>query len=267
MTSSITGMDSDILRRLAEGEVIENLSLTSYNSASSRLRALTGATQPMAMSMLNSVRGMGGSGGNASLFSSGGQATPQAPSMYDVSVFQQRLALEEQSRMRVIAQAAAMRHQQYVSQLQQQQQQQQMQQIQQQQQQIQQQQQLQHQLKRAAVSRVTTAQDRLRKKRKVMDWPSPTSTRVSKPNSSSFFLPKIGGKDFIPSIDTLDGFRFNWDRFVAQAKSLGGNAEEQYAFVRNNFGKTLAQNRCQKIGIRKVDRASGKKRTKSDASV
>lgn len=236
---------------------MESLSLTSYNSASSRLRAANSAAQPMALSMLNSVRGMGGgagagAGGNSSLFASGGQATPQAPSVYDVSLFQQRLALEEQSRMRVIAQAAAMRHQQYVSQLQQQQQQQQMQHLQQQQQQ---QQQIQQQLKRAAVSRVTSAQDRLRKKRKVMDWPSLTSTRISKPNACSFFLPKIGGKDFTPSIQTLDGFRFNWDRFVAQAKSLGGNAEEQYAFVRNSFGKTLAQNRCPKIGIRKVDKS------------
>jgi hypothetical protein len=67
--------------------------------------------------------------------------------VYDVSLFQQRLALEEQSRMRVIAQAAAMRHTSNTSaQLQQQQQQQQMQHLQQQQQQ---QQQIQQQLKRA----------------------------------------------------------------------------------------------------------------------
>lgn len=244
---------------------MESISLASYNSASSRLRAANGAAQPMALSMLNSVRGMGGPGGNSSsLFSAGVPAPPQAPSVYDVSLFQQRMALEEQSRMRVIAQAAAMRHQQYVSQLQQQQQQQQqMQQLQQQQHE----QDLQEQRKRAAVGRVTSAQDRLRKKRKVMDWPSLTSTRISKPNACSFFLPKVGGKDFTPSIQPLDGFRFNWDRFVAQAKSLGGDAEEQYAFVRNSFGKTLAQNRCPKIGIRKVDKASSKKITQSDASM
>lgn len=274
MTSSVSAMESEILRRLAEEEAHENASLNSYNSSASRYRAAAAAAQPSALAMLNSVRGLGGSGlggsglggsglggsglggsglggsglggsglggsglgGSSSLFQGG--AAPAGPSLYDVALLQQRLAVEEQSRMRVMAQAAAaMRQQQQLSQMHQQHQLHQHEQ--------QQHEQYQRNMKRSAPPRLNKAQERLRKKRKVMELPPLMSLEPRNPRRHDFRLPTVGGTDYTPLIKPWDGFRSNWDKCVAKAKSEGGNAEEQHAFVRYHFGKTLAQNRGHK---------------------
>ena len=232
-------MEKEILRRLAEEELYENASIESFSTHASRIRAAAAAAQPAAFAILNSVRGRGGgAGGPPSLFPGAGQpAPPGGPSIYDMALMQQRLALDEQSRMRAMAQAAAaMRQQQQRSQLSQ------LSQFHQQQHQRSLQEQQQRALKR---ERENKALDRLRKKRKVMDLPPLKATaKKNGAGASSFLLPRVDGKDVMPSIQSMDGFRRSWNSFVAKAKSVGGDEEEQRAFVRHHFVLSLAKNRA-----------------------
>ena len=100
-----------------------------------------------------------------------------------------------------------------------------------------------------SVSRVNKAMERLSKKRKVMDLPPLKVTAKTKVDGrSSFLLPKVDGKDIIPSIISMDGFRSNWNTLVAKAKSVCGDDDEQHAFVRHHFGLSLAKNRASKTG-------------------
>lgn len=245
MTSS---METEILRRLAGEDLYENASIESFGTHASRIRAAAAAAQPVAFAILNSVRGRGGGGGNGtqSLFQGAAQAAPPAgPSLYDVALMQQRLALDEQSRMRAMAQAAAtMRQQHQLSQLSQLSQ---LHQHQQQQQHRNLQEQHQRSLKREReiIPKVNKALERLSKKRKVLNSPPlKVTTKKKLTGSSSFLLPKVDGKDVIPAIRSMDGFRGNWNTLVAKAKSVGGDDEEQHAFVRHHFGLSLAQNRA-----------------------
>ena len=245
-------METEILRRLAEEELYEAASVESYNSAASRIRAAAAAAQPMAFSILNSVHGRGG---GASLFPGAGQsAMLNGPSLYDVALMQQRLALDEQSRMRAMAQAAAAMHQQ--------QQQQHLLQRSHNQQQEKQRNLQEHRhrsLKRERDDlKVSEALRRLVKKRKVIDQP-PLNVAKKKnkiAGSNEFLLPKLKGKDVAPPILPMLDFRRHWDMLVEKAKTSGGTDDEQYAFVRHHFGLILAQNR----GL-KNDKSSGNENT------
>jgi hypothetical protein len=239
MTSSI---ETEILRRLAQDELYENASIESFGTHASRIRAAAAAAQPVAFAILNSVRGRGG-GATPSLFQGAPQAAPPGgPSLFDVALMQQRMALDEQSRMRAMAQAAAtMRQQHQLSQLSQ------LSHLHQQEQHRHLQEQHQRSLKREreVFLKVNKALERLSKKRKVIDSPPLKVTAKKKvAGSSSFYLPKVDGKDVIPSIRSMDGFRANWDTLVAKAKSVGGDDEDRHAYVRHRFGLSLAQNRA-----------------------
>lgn len=272
-------METEIWKKIVEEEIVESASIHSYNSAASRLRAAAAAAQPAALAMLNSVRASGlggaaglaggglgggglgggglgggglGGGGLGGVGSSMGQSlfaqAPQAPapstsSIYEMAILQQRLALEEQSRRRLVSQAAAsMRHQQ--------QQMQGLANLAQQQQRFQ-------TLKRPAPPpKVSQAMGRLLKKRKVVDLP-PLSLKkeTAKKKLGGFILPKVGGKDSIPTIKSLSLFQNSWKKLEAKADSKDVEGEEKHAFVRFHFEKTLLQNRALRQEVKVEDSA------------
>lgn len=265
-------METEIWKKIVEEEIVENASIHSYNSAASRLRAAAAAAQPAALAMLNSVRasGLGGAAGLAggglgggglgggglgggglggvgasmgqSLFAQAPQApAPSTSSIYEMAILQQRLALEEQSRRRLVSQAAAsMRHQQ--------QQMQGLANLAQQQQRFQ-------TLKRPAPPpKVSQAMGRLLKKRKVVDLP-PLSLKkeTAKKKLGGFILPKVGGKDSTPTIKSLSLFQNSWKKLEAKAESKDVEGEEKHAFVRFHFEKTLLQNRALRQEVKVED--------------
>jgi hypothetical protein len=224
-------MEADILRRLAE----EEASIDSLNSAASRFRAAAAAAQPLGMSMLNSVRGIGHNGPPVQPIPSAG------PSLYDMALLQQRMAMEEQTRLRMMAQAAAnMRQQQHLSQIHQFHQHQRM------QLQNASSEQQQRAVKRdhPEVPKANKALERLYKKRKYHHRDFLNGILTKEKTSGGFRLPIINGKDVTPSISSLKGFRTTWDRLAKNSKSLSCSENEKYTFIRYHFGKALSQKRC-----------------------
>jgi hypothetical protein len=210
-------MDSGMLRKIAEEEPsIASRSAGSYGSVTSRLRAAAAAAQPGALAMLQSVRSVGLLGSRAS--NMGQSLYPQAPSGSEALRMaiaqQQRLALEEQSRMHLIASAAIRQHQQ-----------------------LQEQAANKRSLEESMLAS-KLALDRVLKRRKVAEFPALSLKKMKK---GDFIFPKPGQKDFTPAIKSLDSFRAQWDKFVAKAKSEGVQDEE--GFVKYHFGKSLSQNR------------------------
>mmetsp|Transcript_29989 Transcript_29989/g.45469 ORF Transcript_29989/g.45469 Transcript_29989/m.45469 type:complete len:247 (-) Transcript_29989:142-882(-) len=224
-------MEIEILKKLAE-RATENSSINPYGSTS-QIRATAKTQASATLAMLQSVRNGGLQSGptslGQSLFSTAGNPSS---SMFEMALLQQRFALEEQSRMRVMAQAAVAARQHHHHH---------------------QQQNLQkdnHQQestgsKRSSLSHPlhsSEALERLRKKRKLnKSHPLSFSGRVKNPKTG-FILPKQQGKDYIPSIKSLESWKATWNKFIAKAKSKGLDEEEQFEFARLCLIKTLSGN-------------------------
>jgi hypothetical protein len=220
------------MQMMGQDDGIDNASVQSYTSNASRLRAA--AAQPAAMALLQQARGMGASNssmGHQSLLA----PAPGGPSLYEVALLQQRMAMEQeqQSRMRAVAQAAsAMRQQHQMQQLQSM---------------------LRPMNKRPATlglraeNGASNALLRLHKRRKIAEAPPLLSASKKNATKAEFMLPQLGGKDSTPTIKSLDSFRSHWDELVMKAKkteAISKEDDEQLAFVKHHFGKTLAQNRA-----------------------
>jgi hypothetical protein len=232
-------MEADILRRLAE----EEASIDSLNSAASRFRAAAAATQPLGMSMLNSVRGIGHNVPPVQPIPSAG------PSLYDMALLQQRMAMEEQTRLRMMAQAAAnMRQQQHLSHMHQfhQHQRMQLQNATEQQQRV---------VKRDHPEGLKSnkALERLHKKRKYHHRGFLNGTITKEKTCAGFRLPLISGKDVTPRVSSLKGFRATWDRLTKTGRNLSCTDNEQFAFIRYHFGKAISQNRCHLLNNEKLE--------------
>lgn len=131
-----------------------------------------------------------------------------APSYYEMAVWNQRLAAEEEARMRMVAQTAAVANQ---------------------------------RAKRGLIpsAEALSAQERLKKRRKVVT----TVLRCNQNKvASDFPLPrKVTGSEWKPVVHSLKMYQERWDKLSRAAEKVY-DGEQGKGFVRHFFAKALEFN-------------------------
>ena len=136
------------------------------------------------------------------------------PSYFEMAVLNQRFAMEEQARMRLMAHAAAIADQRA-------------------------------KLSRVLPAEVLRAQERLQKRRKLSSLPPLRSMQEMGSKSSNFLLPRSkGGTKCEPTVVTsLNVYQQRWEKLsIAAAKFYKGDNEGGVKFIRHYFAKALENN-------------------------